>query len=129
MNLQKVVFINGSIGNNANSFTQEINVEFQPSEVKLLYVVRQDNDAHVADPVTILRSSLIDNNILITFPDTGTYYEKFEIPFPLNKSINGLYTFEILTINGNRPLNIATYDTTISLCLLFTGNKKINHLS
>ena len=129
MSLQKIVYINGNIGNNANSFTQDINLEFQPSEVKLLYVSRLDNDSINADQTTILRSNLIDNNILLSFPKTAVYYLNMDIPFPLNKNINGSYTFEFLKYDGTKPGNIATFNTTISLCLLFIGNKKINHLS
>ena len=128
MSLQKTVYISGRAFH-TNSFTQDINLEFQPTEVKILYAIKQDNENLGADIVITLRSDLIDNNILIAFPNVISYYQQLDIPFPLNKNINGSYTFEFLKYDGTKPGNIATFNTTISLCLLFIGNKKINHLS
>jgi hypothetical protein len=51
--------------------------------------------------LSILRSDLIDNNVIATFPLVENFFEAMNTPFRLsNPNVNNTYTFTVLNING-----------------------------
>ena len=121
---QKVIQVTGTIGNNQNSFNFNINVEFEVSEVRILYVSKYDVDNANSDYTVLLRSTLFNNQAVLSFPRTASYYQFFNIPIQINKTLNGIYNFELVKYDGSLPTNIASFNTFLSITLLFVGKEK-----
>ena len=123
IDIYKTVTVSGHMGNNTNSFTSNINIEFIPDEIILKYVAKYDNDNAAGDLLNVIYTDLIDNNIIFSYPNSTALYEMCNTPFRNFKQIQGLYTFKVTQINGALPANYAAFDTTISMTLLFVKYK------
>ena len=138
----QTVFINRYL-NQTNTFNQVININFEVDEIILKNLVVVDKDATnppSSDLVTI-KSNLIEDQILYTYPvalsevekDAGgkaIYFQQdLNIPFQVKKgmgNINSTYTFTFLNTYTDKDGDI-TYESIdtagnkfyISMCLLF----------
>lgn len=116
----KTVAITATCGNNVTSFSSFINLEFVPDEIILKYVCRTDADTANSDPLTLLRSNIIGNNIMYAFPDVANYDNTPLLRFKtIGQPIPNTANFEFVTISGGTPSNKSTYDTKIVMMLEF----------
>eukprot|EP00732_Lithocolla_globosa_P002044 Lithocolla_globosa_v1_NODE_1204_length_2791_cov_31.125457.p5 type:complete len:100 gc:universal NODE_1204_length_2791_cov_31.125457:1057-1356(+) len=88
----------------------------------VLKTISTRNESTLNDDIILIKSSVIDNNILLSLPDVLTVQETYNNPFKCNKSINGLHSFTLSKIDGT-PF---THDgwIHIAITLLFVKWKK-----
>lgn len=124
----KTTTIYGALGNGVTAFTYDVYIDFIPDEIVLKYISRYDNDEHTTpnngDPMILLRSSLVDGEILASIPRSVAFHESYNIPFPNKKAIRGTYNFILTDIDNDAPSNAVTFDTQITCTLLFIKYKK-----
>ena len=130
----KIITVYGYCGNNVNSFTFPIEIEFVPNEVVLKYFNLYDYDSEHAGGLYFINTDLIYNKPLVSYPGCTAMNELFNTPFILNTPVNRIYTFTINSLyvanvaNINilsTPSNIATFSTEVSFVLMFIKYK--NH--
>lgn len=124
----KTTTIYGYLNNNETSFNYDIYVDFIPDEIILKYISRYDEAENAApgtsDAMILIRSTLIDNEVLASIPRCAAFHESYNIPFQAKKSIRGTYSFDITSVTGTLPINVAAFDTYIACTLLFVKYKK-----
>ena len=125
--IYKTITVSGNIGNNANTFSAYINVEFIPDEIILKYVAKYDDDQAASDLLDIISSDLIDNQVIFSYPSSMALYEMCNTPFRNQKPIQGLYTFTITQIDGSLPSNFASFNSFYSFTFLFVKYKHKNN--
>ena len=108
--------ISSTLAINQTVFSEYINLEFIPDQVvlKTLSVL----NASTQQPENyMLRSSLIDDKILLSVPDAGIVQETYNNPYKCQKPINSTFNFRLVKID-NTPF---THDGLlhISITLLF----------
>lgn len=120
----KTITVTGHLGNNQNSFTFNINnLEFQPDEVVVRLLLGNNELGAITDYMYIIKSDLVDNNVLAPMSATAVILEPVNIPHKLVKPINGIYTFSIYNYDGTIPGDIALFNLTIGISLLFIKYK------
>jgi hypothetical protein len=105
----------------------EINLDFTPDEMILKNVSKYDFDAAIdgntSDAIIFLKTDLINSPTLCHFPRSVGFHETYDIPFKINKSINGKYRFFLTRSDNKEPTNKAVFNTFIALTLLFIKYK------
>jgi hypothetical protein len=131
LDLIKTVTIVGAF-NDTNSFQYQINVPFPVDDVIIKYLCFHNEGG--PDPVnglvipdgpylSVIRSDLIDNNVLATFPLVENFFETMNTPFRLsNSNVNNTYTFTVTDILGN-IFPFTDLDATIVLVFIKYADK------
>jgi len=136
----QTVFINRYL-NQTNTFNQVININFEVDEIILKNLVVVDEDAANSGNLVTIKTNLIDDQILYSYPitinkvetdaggETVNFQQDLNIPFQVKKgmgNINSTYTFTFLntytdkagTIT-NDSINTGANEIYISICLVF----------
>jgi hypothetical protein len=127
----KVVQVNLNY-NASNTQTANIFVEFEPDYVILKNVSGYNNSVN-GDWAYNITSPLIKDPVLFSIIDivrdeAGTdslpFYLAPEIPFKLDRAVNGLYSFNLTNGLGQIVTNLAGINLTLTLTLVFVKSKK-----
>ena len=136
----QTVFINRYL-DQTNTFDQVININFEVDEIILKNLVVVDEDAANSGNLVTIKTNLIDDQILYSYPitinkvetdaggETVNFQQDLNIPFQVKKgmgNINSTYTFTFLntytdkagTIT-NDSINTGANEIYISICLVF----------
>jgi len=119
----KTITVTGYMGNNENSFTSDINLDFQPDEVVVKLIIFDNAINVITDRIYIIKTDLIDNNILAPLEAATGFIQPINIPYKINKSINGQYTFSIWNYDGSEPDDIADFEVALGITLTFIKYK------
>jgi hypothetical protein len=138
----KTIVITGDIGNDENSFSKYISLDFQPDEVKIKRINIFDNQSITANKIILFHSDLVYPTTIYAYATgftvaindeappvtTSTYVyghnDIVDASFKINNIINSTYKFWV-TDQDNGPLaNIATSDMNIAITLVFYEYQK-----
>jgi len=119
----KTVFLNNKFDNNQKSFEKNINVEFIPDEIIVKYITVKNDNIVAEKGVYMLKTNLVRDEILISFPCRTTFTSSVDIPFKNYDRINGTYSFTLNKIDYSGIANLANMDLSLSLVLMFVKYK------
>lgn len=112
---------------NDTKWFENIFYDWQPDEIILKNISVYDSDPAEAGEKTkmiFLKTNLLDyDQVLATYPLCVAYHETYHVPFKNTKKINGTYYFKLEDINGANLVTSGTYNTTISITLMFVKYK------
>jgi len=136
----QTVFINRYL-DQTNTFDQVININFEVDEIILKNLVVVDEDAANSGNLVTIKTNLIEDQILYSYPitinkvesdaggETVNFQQDLNIPFQVKKgmgNINSTYTFTFLNTytdkDGditNSPISTGANKIYISICLIF----------
>jgi len=119
----KTVFINNKFENDENTFSKNINVEFIPDEIVVKYICVNDDNTNTETGIYTLKTNLIREEDLITFPAFHNFSQQVDIPFKNYDRINGTYSFKLGKLDETAIAELDTMDLSLSLVLLFVKFK------
>ena len=106
------------------TYSQDINIEFQPDKVILKYITITNKNPNETPGILLLCSNLIPNQSLISIPNSIHYSESVDIPFKTHGPINSSYDFYLRTM-GNRSINKNFANIMFSLTFIFIKYKNL----
>lgn len=119
---QKTITIAGNwLHTNATPdvFTEQIDVAFIPDEIIVRYASYYDVDTNPSNSMSYVRSSLIDNHVLLSIPAVTSFQGIIEQRYRNYKQIQNLYTFSISNYDNSRITNYSTVNSFLSITFEF----------
>lgn len=115
-----LLFVNTPPDFYINRYSTDIYVEFTPDEIVLKHIAVK-NDTDVADVdlgMYKIRSSLVGNNYIISFPANSSYAEAVDIPFKNSNPISSVYDFNLIGTATNSPSNDVILTATLTFLFI-----------